>query len=154
MGQETPMQYILSDSITMPKFPSGENSFRKLFAHLFPYPDVDFEKDYTARVDFLMVINENGHVSRLRVRKDSGAYYSLGNASLQAVKRIDQLRAWQPASKNGQPIKVWCNILVHFSKLPNKPELEPKLEFRFSEYVEKEEIKMPANLLPCGDGGR
>lgn len=153
LGQGIPKQQILPDAITMPKFPGDENSFRKLFSHLFPYPDVDFENNYTATVDFLMIINENGHVSELRVRKDSGAYYGLGSASLQTVKRIDQLRAWQPALKNGKPTKVWCNILVHFSKLPNMTELEPTLEFRFSEYIEKEEIKIPTNVLPCGNGG-
>lgn len=101
-----------------------------------------------------MIINEAGHVSGLRVKKDSGAYHGLGSASLQAVKRIDKLRNWQPASKNGKPIKVLCNIVVLFTKLHNKTELKPTLKITFFEYIEKEEIKAPANLLPCGDGGR
>jgi len=73
------------------------------------YPMIARRLKKTASVSIRALIDENGKVLEVeRLGREAG--YGFDEAALQATR----MTVWQPATKNGVPVKMWWTVRIDF----------------------------------------
>jgi TonB family protein len=131
------------------EYPDGINAFRKELMQNINYPYIAKKNKTQGSVILMFTIDEQGSIISVKILKDIGD--SCGDASVEALKKITT--KWQPAMKDGKPVKVRKSIPVMF-KLDGYD--SPKKErdtIIAPEYTGKVEIKpLASNDLYEGCG--
>lgn len=119
------------------EYPDGINAFRKELMQNINYPYIAKKNKTQGSVILMFTIDEQGSIISVKILKDIGD--GCGDASVEALKKIRT--KWQPAMKDGKPVKVRKSIPVMF-KLDGYD--SPKKErdtIVTPEYIGKVEIK-------------
>ena len=96
----TPME-LIQENTTMPEYPGGINVMRNKVSQNFnglPFKG----NEGLVRSDIQFVIDEKGEVSNI---KTMGSNEIFNNEAYKAVKLANENITWQPATKDGQPVK-------------------------------------------------
>ena len=95
----------------MPKFQGGDiNTFREWVASQVRYPEDAEEKGISGRVLVSFIVEPDGHVDQVTVKRSSG-YPSL---DAEAVRVISSSPRWEPGMQRGRKVRVMQTIPIVF----------------------------------------
>ena len=107
---QTAMSDPLPDNIVGAQFPGGTEQLIKFLSENIKYP-VECEKQgIQGRVVLLIVIDKDGSVTDIKVAK---SVHPLLDA--EAVRVASSMPHWQPATKDGQPVRIRYSLPITFS---------------------------------------
>ena len=107
---QTAMSDPLPDNIVAAQFPGGMEQLIKFLSENIKYP-VECEKQgIQGRVVLLIVIDKDGSVTDIKVAK---SVHPLLDA--EAVRVASSMPHWQPATKDGQPVRIRYSLPITFS---------------------------------------
>lgn len=107
---QTAMSDPLPDNIVGAQFPGGMEQLIKFLSENIKYP-VECEKQgIQGRVVLLIVIDKDGSVTDIKVAK---SVHPLLDA--EAVRVASSMPHWQPATKDGQPVRIRYSLPITFS---------------------------------------
>ena len=107
---QTAMSDPLPDNIVGAQFPGGTEQLIKFLSENIKYP-VECEKQgIQGRVVLLIVIDKDGSVKDIKVAK---SVHPLLDA--EAVRVASSMPHWQPATKDGQPVRIRYSLPITFS---------------------------------------
>ena len=107
---QTAMSDPLPDNIVGAQFPGGTEQLIKFLSENIKYP-VECEKQgIQGRVVLLILINKDGSVTDIKVAK---SVHPLLDA--EAVRVASSMPHWQPATKDGQPVRIRYSLPITFS---------------------------------------
>ena len=107
---QTVMSDPLPDNIVGAQFPGGTEQLIKFLSENIKYP-VECEKQgIQGRVVLLIVIDKDGSVTDIKVAK---SVHPLLDA--EAVRVASSMPHWQPATKDGQPVRIRYSLPITFS---------------------------------------
>lgn len=107
---QTAMSDPLPDNIVGAQFPGGTEQLIKFLSENIKYP-VECEKQgIQGRVVLLIVIDKDGSVTDIKVAK---SVHPLLDA--EAVRVASSMPRWQPATKDGQPVRIRYTLPITFS---------------------------------------
>lgn len=107
---QTAMSDPLPDNIVGAQFPGGTEQLIKFLSENIKYP-VECEKQgIQGRVVLLILINKDGSVTDIKVAK---SVHPLLDA--EAVRVASSMPRWQPATKDGQPVRIRYSLPITFS---------------------------------------
>ena len=107
---QTAMSDPLPDNIVGAQFPGGTDQLIKFLSENIKYP-VECEKQgIQGRVVLLILINKDGSVTDIKVAK---SVHPLLDA--EAVRVASSMPRWQPATKDGQPVRIRYSLPITFS---------------------------------------
>lgn len=107
---QTAMSDPLPDNIVGAQFPGGTEQLIKFLSENIKYP-VECEKQgIQGRVVLLIVIDKDGSVTDIKVAK---SVHPLLDA--EAVRVASSMPHWQPATKDGQPVRIRYTLPITFS---------------------------------------
>lgn len=101
--------YANVDVDQMPEFPGGEKAMMQWVAQNITYPAQAVEEGATGVVAVQMVIDENGNVTNVSVKK--GVHPALDREAVRVIKKMPR---WKPGLKDGTPVKVQYIVPVTF----------------------------------------
>lgn len=115
---ENPLPYVHQESKfdTAPRFPGGPEAMMKYFQDSIHYPEPEKTKGIQGEVFVKFDVTEEGRV--VNVQLVNGVPGG-PNFAKEAVRIMESMPAWIPASKNGKPVKAEYTLSVPF-KLGNK----------------------------------
>ncbi len=90
----------------LPEFPGGLTKFREFVGNNFEKPDTDEERTVTVNVYF--VIEKDGSLTDIQVRKDPG--YGLGKEAIRVLKSLKT--KWKPGIIAGKPVRTAYNLPI------------------------------------------
>ena len=96
--------------------PEMENPTPRFLETPVEYPVRQWEQDVEGSTLVRVLVNEEGGVDSVMIAESSGVE-ALDLAALRGAWTMD----FEPARRNGEPIKVWARIPVHFSKFGENP---------------------------------
>jgi len=105
-GEDEPVFYIVED---MPKFPGGEDAFKKYITDHIKYPEVAKEKGIQGKVFISFIVTKDGSVQDAKVIR--GVDPSLDKEALRVVKGLPNFK---PGKQRGQAVNVKYTIPVNF----------------------------------------
>ena len=107
---QTAMSDPLPDNMVGAQFPGGTEQLIKFLSENIKYP-VECEKQgIQGRVVLLIVIDKDGSVTDIKVAK---SVHPLLDA--EAVRVASSMPHWQPATKDGQPVRIRYTLPITFS---------------------------------------
>lgn len=107
---QTAMSDPLPDNIVGAQFPGGTEQLIKFLSENIKYP-VECEKQgIQGRVVLLILIDKDGSVTDIKVAK---SVHPLLDA--EAVRVASSMPHWQPATKDGQPVRIRYSLPITFS---------------------------------------
>jgi len=93
-----------------PEFPGGQNKLLKYIAENIYYPPEAKAKNWQGKAVVEFVINKNGEVSNVRIKK-STQYQIL---DIEAARIILSLPRWNPGKQHNQPVFVRYSVPINF----------------------------------------
>src|SRR5206468_2945998 len=90
----------------MPQFLGDMNAY--IMSHL-NYPDAAREANIQGQVIVKFVVNEDGSVSDAAVVRSVG-----GGCDEEALRMVMSMPKWKPGGQNGQLVKVYFTLPIHF----------------------------------------
>jgi protein TonB len=97
----------------MPQYPGGKNAMMEYIAKNLRYPSQAKKLDIKGFVLVNAIIEKDGSIKYLKVRKDIG-----GGCGEEAVRLIKSMPAWIPGEHNGETVRVSVPINIGF--MPKK----------------------------------
>lgn len=101
--------YDFSRVEVLPKFPGGDAGFGKYLKENLKYPDEAREKKISGRVFVTFVVEKDGSLSNIRVRRDLG--YGTGEEAVRVLKGSPK---WTPGMMDGKPVRVEYTTVIFF----------------------------------------
>lgn len=92
-----------------PQFPGGDQALRKYLEENLKYPVIAQENGIEGRVYVTFVIDKNGDISDIQVRRSPDA--SLGK---EAIRVVQSMPKWIPGKQNGRNVRVYFTLPVNF----------------------------------------
>ena len=111
--KENCFSYYVKDSLrkdTMPSYPGGEEKMYEFIQDHLRYPDKAKYNQTEGRVLIAFMIDVNGDMKDLYIKKDIGDY-----CGESAMYVISQMPKWKPGNQNGKPVNVVYTIPVQFA---------------------------------------
>lgn len=93
-----------------PSFPGGEAAFIKFLRDNIRYPKEAHDKNISGRVFVQLVIEPDGSLSQMQLKRDPGA-----GISQEALRVLNLSPKWSPGLKNGKAVSVSYIIPINFS---------------------------------------
>lgn len=94
----------------MPEFPGGEAALMRFLQENLRYPEAALKADQQGKVHVKFVVNEDGHVSDIKIVR------SFGFGSDEEARRVvAAMPVWQPGRNNGKAVRVWFQLPIVFS---------------------------------------
>lgn len=93
----------------MPQFPGGTEALQKYLSKNIQYPSKAIHKNIQGTVVLSFIVEKDGEISSTRVIRSIG-----GGCDEEAVRVIESMPAWNPAIKNGEPLRAIFNLPVRF----------------------------------------
>ena len=84
------------------------------------YPMELWDQDVEGSTLVRVLVNEEGGVDSVMVAESSG-HSALDSAAVEGAKAME----FEPARKQGRPLRVWARVPVHFSKDGKPPAARP-----------------------------
>jgi TonB family protein len=103
---------IFTHSDTPPSFPGGEEALRQFIREKLVYPAIALENRIEGQVTLSFVVEPNGQLSQLQIKRDIGA-----NCGKEALRLASLMPAWQPGTIGGRAVRVLHALRVDF-KIP------------------------------------
>jgi len=100
----------------MPEFPGGEDSMMKFIQRNIMYPDVERESDIQGRVVVGFVVNEDGSLSDIQVKK--GVSSGIDKEALRVVKLMPK---FMPGKQQGKAVRVQFMLPILFKLVSPEP---------------------------------
>lgn len=107
---QTAMSDPLPDNIVGAQFPGGTEQLIKFLSENIKYPIECEKQGVQGRVILRIVINKDGSVTDVEVAK---SVHPLLDA--EAVRVASSMPRWQPATKDGQPVRIRYSLPINFS---------------------------------------
>jgi len=95
---------------SMPKFAGKTDAFRNYLVSQIQYPDTSYLKVMKGKLMISFIINQNGEAENIVL--DNFAETRWGRSIILAIKASPR---WQPAYRNGKPVKMQYTIPVFFA---------------------------------------
>jgi periplasmic protein TonB len=106
---EAPSNEVFMFVEQMPEFPGGEEALQRYLQKNINYPTFALENDITGRVYMEFVVDNNGEIYDVTIKKDIG-----GGCGKEAERVVKNMPKWTPGKQNGKPVKVRFNLPVVF----------------------------------------
>ena len=100
----------------MPEFPGGTEAMMHYVADNVKYPEEAKDKDISGRVFISFVIEKDGSVSNVEVKRGIG-----GGCDEEAVRVISAMPNWKPGKKDGKPVRVNYMMPIVFKLTEGQP---------------------------------
>jgi len=100
----------------MPEYPGGDDAMMKFIQKNIRYPDVERMNDIQGRVVVGFVIDEEGYLSDISIKK--GVSKGIDEEALRVVKLFPRFK---PGKQKGEPVKVAFVLPIMFKLAPNEP---------------------------------
>ena len=100
----------------MPEFPGGDDAMMKFIQRNIKYPDMERESDIQGRVVIGMVVNQDGSLSDIVVKK--GVSSGIDKEALRVVRLMPQFK---PGKQSGKPVRVRYLIPIMFKLASPEP---------------------------------
>ena len=97
-----------------PEFPGDVNAFLR---KNLKYPEAAKAKGIEGRVIMQFVIDKDGTLRDIVVRKDIG-----GGCGEEATRVVKMMPKWKPAKRNGMPVKIFYTLPLNFNLVNKKTE--------------------------------
>jgi len=94
---------------TMPQFPEGENGLRNYLQNNLKYPSQARKARVEGKVYVSFVVNSGGRVTDTKIIKGIGE-----GCNIEALRVINKMPFWKPATQQGRPVSVRFVIPVYF----------------------------------------
>jgi len=94
-------------SVKEPQFSKGIEEFYKFIGSNFKMPLEASKSKVSGKIMMKFIVEKDGSLSEIKVEKDLG--YGLGNEAIRVLKLSPK---WNPASKNGEPIRVEYSLPI------------------------------------------
>lgn len=94
----------------MPEFPGGTDSLFRFLARNITYPAAAREQGIQGRVFVSFVVEKDGAVTHVKVIRGIG-----GGCDEEAVRVVEMMPDWIPATQRGKPVRVQYNLPIKFS---------------------------------------
>ena len=107
----------------MPEFPGGVEAMMKYVADNVKYPQEARDKDISGRVFVSFVIEKDGSVSNVEVKRGIG-----GGCDEEAVRVISAMPKWKPGKQKGKPVRVNYMMPLNFKLDDGQPAKSVKKE--------------------------
>lgn len=107
---QTAMSDPLPDNIVGAQFPGGTEQLIKFLSENIKYPAECEKQGVQGRVILRIVIDKDGSVTDIEVAK---SVHPLLDA--EAVRVASSMPRWQPATKDGQPVRIRYSLPITFS---------------------------------------
>jgi len=109
LEREPEEELVFLPSEEMPEFPGGEASLKKFIAKHLQYPQAAIDEEIKGRVYVHFLIDSDGKVKKAQVVKSIHPLIDQ-----EALRVINLLPNWKPATQNGRSVSVWYTIPVTF----------------------------------------
>ena len=96
---------------SLPRFAGSTDAFRNYLVSQIPYPDTAYVRAMKGKLMISFIIKENGEPDGIKL--DNFADTRWGRSIFFAIKRAPR---WQPAYRNGKPVKMYYSIPVYFAQ--------------------------------------
>ncbi len=93
----------------MAEYPGGNGAMSKFIQKNLKYPKKARKKEIEGRVIIQFVINKEGKVTKAKILRDIG--YGCGE---EALKVVNKMPKWKPATQRGKPVKVMMTLPFNF----------------------------------------
>jgi protein TonB len=93
----------------MPQFPGGREALMKYLRDNIRYPLVAAEQGIEGQVVLEFVVDENGEIGNITVKKDLG-----GGCTAEAKRVVAGMPKWTPGKQNGRAVAVYYSLPVTF----------------------------------------
>ena len=105
----------------MPQYPGGEDAMMKFIQKSIQYPDSARENDVQGRVVIGFIVNEDGSLSDITVRKSVS--WDIDREALRVVKLMPKFK---PGTQDGKPVRVQFTLPIMFKLITNSPKSKRK----------------------------
>ena len=106
--QEEDEEFVID---SLPRFAGSTDAFRNYLVSQIPYPDTAYVKAMKGKLMISFIIKETGEPDGIKL--DNFADTRWGRSIIFAIKRAPR---WQPAYRNGKPVKIYYSIPVYFAQ--------------------------------------
>ena len=96
----------------MPEFPGGPDKMRDYFSQNLKFPKEAKNQNIKGRVVVSFIINENGAVTNVSLLQGIG-----GGCDDEAIRVVESMPDWQPATMEGEPVNVLFTLPIRFKLL-------------------------------------
>lgn len=94
----------------MPSYPGGPEALYKFLGQNIKYPKAARDKNIQGNVFLSFMVNADGTIEDIKVVKGIG-----GGADEEAVRVLKLMKKWNPAVKDGEPVRAAYSIPVKFT---------------------------------------
>lgn len=101
----------------MPEFPGGNVALMDFIAKELKYPEEARLKNLSGKVFVYFVIERDGSVSNIEVKRGVPNAPMLDQEAVRVVKTIPK---WKPGKQNGKEVRVAFTLPINFSLAPAK----------------------------------
>jgi len=92
-----------------PEFPGGQAAFNKFVAENLKYPAIARENNIEGTVVLNFVVEENGSISNIEIRRDIG-----NGCGTEAMRLVRAMPKWVPGQHKGRKVRVMYTLPVLF----------------------------------------
>ena len=93
----------------MPEYPEGEQAMLQFIVKNIQYPDLERETDIQGRVVIGFIINEDGSLSDIKVRKSVSP-----GLDAEAIRVVKLFPKFKPGTQQGKPVRVQSTLPIMF----------------------------------------
>lgn len=97
----------------LPQFPGGEEALKKFLSQNIKYPDAARSESAEGMAVVTFVVAENGAIEKAEGIKMDGKGWRQDFQD-EAVRVVQSMPSWEPAVKNGKPVKVKFTLPIKF----------------------------------------
>lgn len=126
-GMTLPIRFVLSDapdSVTAndvpASFPGGEAALQNFLDTSMVYPDSAYERQDSGVVGMRFIVEPDGRITHI-IFEDP--YFTPRTLRLESIRLIQSMPNWQPARKNGVPVRSAASVSIHYT-LPTKKQMK------------------------------
>ncbi len=138
-----PTENILLGAEEMPSFAEGEIDLEEYIQANLQYPSLAKVTNVEGTVYVKFVVLKDGSIHGVRIVK--GVFPITAGLNKEAIRIVESMPKWIPASDEGIPVAVYCHLPIRFSldSLLNKPESVDSSHLELKEGVVYETEVMP-----------
>jgi protein TonB len=104
-----------------PEFPGGDEAMMKFIQKNIRYPDTERESDVQGRVVVQFVVNEDGSLSDIVVKKSVSP-----GIDKEAMRVVSMLPKFKPGTQQGKAVRVQFILPIMFKLATDLPKAKPK----------------------------
>lgn len=124
----------------MPQFPGGQDSLQAYIGNELKYPEAAKDSFEQGTVIVAVIIEKDGSISNIKLEKSVSP-----SLDAEALRVVRSMPAWQPAMKDGNPIRTKFVLPIEFKlRAGTEENMDEMIE---EEVIEKKQLKMQADEI-------